>query len=122
MRNRPSMSPRATSVSTAHSVTRGCAATRCPSANRSDAMRLCLLFLALVSASAVARPPTVADFLGLEELGATVVSPDGAFAVVEIRRPRALPARRMDAPAREVRSDLWLVNLKEGSIRRLTNG
>jgi dipeptidyl aminopeptidase/acylaminoacyl peptidase len=67
------------------------------------------------------RLPTIEDYLALESVGLVRPSPDGRWLAVEIARARARPAVHRDDIG-ETRSDIWLVDLARGSLRRVTHG
>lgn len=69
-----------------------------------------------------ARLDRVIDaFVSIQDFGLVRASPDGAYVVVEVTRPRTSLARTGEAPWMTL-SDLWLVDLASGETRQLTSG
>lgn len=68
------------------------------------------------------RDPTIEDFLNLEEVGLVRPSPDGRSIAIEIRRGRSSNAQHFEEWYGDVRSDIFIVNARDGDIRRLTRG
>lgn len=60
-------------------------------------------------------------FVSIQDFGLVRPSPDGAFLVVEVTRPRTSLARTGEAPWMML-SDLWLIDLVRGETRQLTSG
>lgn len=69
-----------------------------------------------------ARLDRVIDaFVSIQDFGLVRASPDGAYVVVEVTRPRTSLARTGEAPWMTL-TDLWLVELASGETRQLTSG
>ena len=66
----------------------------------------------------------VEDLFGLEQLGTTATSPRGEWIAAVVARPRGLAERsqRYAAAGDVDHADVWLINRRDGSRRRLADG
>jgi dipeptidyl aminopeptidase/acylaminoacyl peptidase len=117
------------------SMSRGCAIAACAAraARRSRHMRLLLvvvlpiavvpLFCLPPCGAAESDPDAVLRaFLGMSDFGVVRISPDGNYAAVEIRRPRSDTASARGELSEELRTDLWLLDVRTGDIRPIVRG
>lgn len=58
-------------------------------------------------------------FLAIQEFGAIRPSPDGSMLAVEVARPRSLRSR--PGIVNDQRTDLWVINVSTGAVRKLTS-
>jgi dipeptidyl aminopeptidase/acylaminoacyl peptidase len=84
----------------------------------------CLLAPAPLQAQAPGRPITIDDVLQLTRFDDVRISPDGQWAAVVVQRP-AGPGEVYGRTAYEVdpgRADIWLMSMRTGEKRNLTQG
>ena len=84
---------------------------------------LTILFLALPSWAQPQRPMTVDDLFTIEQFGNTVVSPDGEWIAVVVKRARTkAEIYKKDYLWENDHADIWLIPRRGGKPRNITNG